>query len=85
MYHLQGPPGLYRLLTCTLLVPASGRVQIWSADDLALLEQQGFVRFDPATPEAEEESEEPRDPDASLAHADSGAPAPKPGRPARRK
>jgi hypothetical protein len=52
MYHLKGTPGTYRLITCTLLVPNSGVVNIWSIHDVALLEQFGFVRFDP---QAEEE------------------------------
>lgn len=56
MYHLKGTPGTYRLITCTLLVPDSGRVNIWSIHDVALLEQRGFVRFDP---QAEAETVEP--------------------------
>lgn len=93
MYHLKGTPGVYRLITCTLLVPASGRVNIWSADDVALLLQQGFVQFDPAAPEAEEETIEPdgkiadedgpTEPDGKI--ADEDGPAPVKPRAARRK
>jgi allophanate hydrolase subunit 1 len=67
MYHLKGTPGTYRLITCTLLVPNSGVVNIWSADDVALLEQLGFVRFDP---QAEEEIVEP---DGKIADEDGPA------------
>lgn len=91
MYHLQGTPGIYRLITCTLLVPDSGRVNIWSADDVALLEQQGFVQFDPNAPQAEEETIEPDgteigaagsvEPSGKIADED----APKPARSSRRK